>query len=127
MPIERLMVPGEPAPFSHYCHVVKARGQIFLSGAVGIAPDGSIPESTAAQFELALKSLDNCLRHAGGLPEHIVKVNVYMTRIGERGLINPFRQAYFGEHRPASTLVEVSALVDPRLSVEIEAIAVLPE
>ncbi len=44
MPIERLMVPGEPVPFSHYCHVVKARGQIFLSGAVGIAPDGSIPE-----------------------------------------------------------------------------------
>jgi 2-iminobutanoate/2-iminopropanoate deaminase len=54
-------------------------------------------------------------------------VNVYMTRIGERGLINPFRQAYFGEHRPASTLVEVSALVDPRLSVEIEAIAVVPD
>ncbi len=66
------------------------------------------------------------LRHAGGLPEHIVKVTIFMTRIGERGLINPVRQAYFGAHRPASTLVEVSALVDPRLRVEIEAIAVLP-
>ena len=50
-----------------------------------------------------------------------------LARIGERGLINPYRQAYFGEHRPASTLVEVSALVDPRLSVEIEAVAVLPD
>ncbi len=127
MSIERFMVPGEPQPFSHYCHVVRAGGQIFLSGAVGIAADGSIPASTAEQFQLALKSLDHCLRHAGGLPEHIVKVNLFMTRIGERALINPFRQAYFGEHRPASTLVEVSALVDPRLSVEIEAIAVLPD
>lgn len=126
MSIERFMVPGEPKPFSHYCHVVRAGCQIFLSGAVGIAADGSIPDSTADQFQLALRSLDQCLRHAGGLPEHIVKVNLFMTRIGERALINPLRQAYFGEHRPASTLVEVSALVDPRLSVEIEAIAVLP-
>ena len=125
MPIERFMVPGEPVPFSHYCHVVKGGGQIFISGAVGIAADGSIPDTTLAQFELAMKSLDNCLRHAGGLPEHIVKVTIFMTRIGERGLINPLRQAYFGVHRPASTLVEVSALVGPRLSVEIEAIAVL--
>ena len=45
----------------------------------------------------------------------------------ERALINPLRQTYFGQHRPASTLVEVSALVDPRLSVEIEAVAVSPD
>jgi 2-iminobutanoate/2-iminopropanoate deaminase len=125
MSIQRFMVPGEPVPFSHYCHVVRAGNQIFISGAVGIAADGSIPESTVEQFELAMKSLDNCLRHAGGAPEHVVKVNIYMTRIGERGQINPLRQVYFGEHRPASTLVEVTALVDPRLSVEIEAIAVI--
>jgi 2-iminobutanoate/2-iminopropanoate deaminase len=125
MTIERHMVPGEPVPFSHYCHVVRAGNQIFLSGAVGIAADGSIPEGTVEQFRLAMRSLDNCLRHAGGLPQHVVKVNIYMTRIGERGQINPLRQDYFGEHRPASTLVEVSALVDPRLSVEIEAIAVV--
>lgn len=126
MTIERFMVPGEPEPFSHYCHVVRAGTHIYLSGAVGIAADGSIPTTTAEQFKLALHSIDNCLRHAGGLPEHIVKVNVYMTRIAERALINPLRQAYFGLHRPASTLVEVSALVDARLSVEIEAVAVLP-
>lgn len=46
-----------------------------------------------------------------------------MTDIAERPLINPLRIEYFGESRPASTLVEVSALVDPRLKVEIEAVA----
>ena len=88
MTIERFMVPGEPLPFSHYCHVVRAGNHIYLSGAVGIAADGSIPTTTAEQFKLALQSLDNCLRHAGGQAEHIVKVNLYMTRIDERTLIN---------------------------------------
>jgi enamine deaminase RidA (YjgF/YER057c/UK114 family) len=66
-----------------------------------------------------------CLRAAGGLPEHVVKVQVFMTDISERALINQRRIAYFGEHRPASTLVEVSALVDPRMKVEIECNAVV--
>jgi enamine deaminase RidA (YjgF/YER057c/UK114 family) len=55
----------------------------------------------------------------------VVKVNVYMTDISERAAINPIREQYFGEHRPASTLVEVKALVDPRMKVEIEAVAVV--
>jgi enamine deaminase RidA (YjgF/YER057c/UK114 family) len=46
-----------------------------------------------------------------------------MTDVSERPLINPLRIEYFGESRPASTLVEVSQLVDPRLRVEIEATA----
>jgi enamine deaminase RidA (YjgF/YER057c/UK114 family) len=48
-----------------------------------------------------------------------------MTDIKERDLINPARIEYFGDNRPASTLVEVSALVDPRMKVEIEAVAYL--
>jgi enamine deaminase RidA (YjgF/YER057c/UK114 family) len=55
-----------------------------------------------------------------------VKVVVYLTDIHDRRKINPIRQRYFGPHRPASTLVEVSALVSPELKVEIEAQAVLP-
>ena len=71
--------------------------------------------------------MDACLRAAGGLPEHIVKVTVYLTDIADRARINPVRIAYFGEHLPASTLVEVSALVSPEMKVEIEAQALLPD
>jgi len=53
----------------------------------------------------------------------VVKVTIFMTDIAERPLINPLRIEYFGEHRPASTLVEAKALVDPRLKVETEAVA----
>ena len=61
--------------------------------------------------------------HAGGRADQVIKVLVFMTDIAERASINPIRQRYFGEHRPASTLVEVKALVDPRMKVEIEAMA----
>ena len=125
MSIERFMVPGEMEPVSHYCHAVRAGRYIWLSGMVGVAADGSIPNDTAAQFDIALKTIDNCLRHAGGLPNQIIKVQVFMTDIKERELINPARIEYFGDNRPASTLVEVSALVDPRMKVEIEAVAYL--
>ena len=123
MPIERFMVPGEMEPVSHYCHVVKAGDHIWLSGMVGVAADGSMPEDTAEQFQIALDTIDRCLRHAGGRPDQVVKVLVFMTDITERAAINPARIAYFGVHKPASSLVEVSGLVDPRMKVEIEAVA----
>lgn len=123
MPIERLMVDGQLTPVSHYCHVVRAGDWIWLSGMVGMRSDGSIPDGTVEQFQVALDAIDTCLRQAGGRSDQVVKVQVFMTDISERAAINPIRQAYFGEHRPASTLVEVSALVDPRMKVEIEAVA----
>jgi 2-iminobutanoate/2-iminopropanoate deaminase len=123
MPIERILLPGQRAPVSHYCHVVKAGDWIWLSGMTGARADGSIPDGVVEQFEVAMASIDTCLRAAGGRPDQVVKVQVFMTDIKERPLINPLRQKYFGEHRPASTLVEVSGLVDPKMKVEIEAVA----
>jgi enamine deaminase RidA (YjgF/YER057c/UK114 family) len=121
--IARHMVPGQPEPYSHYCHVVRADRHVWVSGAVGIKEDGSIPDTTVEQFRAALASVDACLRHAGAKSKQVVKVTIFMTDISERKAINPLRIEYFGEHRPASTLVEVSQLVDPRLKVEIEAVA----
>jgi enamine deaminase RidA (YjgF/YER057c/UK114 family) len=119
-------VDGQAKPFSHYCHVVKAGNQIWVSGTVGIAADGSIPDGVVEQFEIAIANMDTCLKAVGASAEHVVKVVVYLTDVDDRGKINRIRQRYFGVHRPASTLVEVSALVAPELKVEIEAQAVLP-
>lgn len=92
---------------------------------VGIDPEGRIPVKTFDQFEISIKNLDSILREAGGKPEHIVKVTVFLTNISDRSIINPIRQRYFGKYRPASTLVEVSKLVLPELKVEIEAEAMV--
>ena len=123
--IIRRQVPGQLAPISHYCHVVRADKLIWISGTVGVREDGSIPEDTVEQFRVAMDNLDICLREVGGEPRHIVKVNVYLTDVDDRARINPIRVDYFGPHVPASTLVEVSALVLPELKVEIEAQAVV--
>ena len=127
MTIERFMVKGELEPVSHYCHSVRAGNLIWVSGVVGMRADGAIPNDTGAQFDIAMDALDACLRAAGGKPEHVVKVQVFLTDIAERTSINPRRIDYFGENRPASTLVEVSALVDPRMKVEIECQAAIPD
>lgn len=123
--IERFMVPGQHEPVSHYCHATRAGDRIWISGTVGIAEDGSIPDDAVAQFEVAMRNLDTVLRAAGGTAHQIVKVVVYLTDINDRARINSIRQRYFGDARPASTLVEVSALVLPELKVEIEAEAVV--
>jgi reactive intermediate/imine deaminase len=120
------MVDGQATPFSHYCHVVRAGNLIWVSGALGVAADGSVPDDVGAQAELALASIDACLKAAGAGAANVVKVNVYLTDVNDRAAINPARQRYFGEHRPASTLVGVTALVLPNAKVEIEATAVLP-
>ena len=63
--IERLMLDGQPEPVSHYCHVTKAGNLIWVSGTVGVAADGSVPEDVVAQFELCIANLDACLKAVG--------------------------------------------------------------
>src|SRR5215216_3012038 len=94
MPIERFMVPGELEPVSHYCHVVKAGDFIYLSGMVGMKADGTIPPDTVRQFEIALNSIDTCLRHAGGRLDKMVEL------VHERP--RPSRQRY--SHGPSYSL-----------------------
>lgn len=125
MTIERLMLDELMLPVSHYCHGVRAGERVWVSGMVGCTVDGDIPEDVVAQFRIALDAVDTVLRAVGGGARNVVKVQVFLTDINDRAKINAVRESYFGEHRPASTLLQVSALVDPRMKVEIEAEAVL--
>ncbi len=123
--IKRFLLPDEMEPVSHYCHATRAGDRVWVSGTVGVRSDGTIPEDTAEQFQVAIDTVDRCLKAAGAEAQHVVKVTVLLTDINDRAAINPIRQAYFGEHRPASTLFEVSALVSPEMKVEIEVEAVV--
>lgn len=123
--IQRFLLPDEMEPVSHYCHATRAGDRVWVSGTVGVRPDGTIPEDTAEQFQVAIDAVDRCLKAAGAEARHVVKVTVLLTDINDRAAINPIRQQYFGAHRPASTLFEVSALVSPEMKVEIEVEAVV--
>jgi len=123
--IERFLLPNEMEPFSHYCHVTRAGNHVWVSGMAGVRPDGLIPKDVVEQFQLAIETVDRCLKAAGAKARNVVKVTVLLVDINDRTAINPIRQAYFGEDLPASTLFEVSALVSPEMKVEIDVEAVI--
>lgn len=97
-----------------------------ISGQVAQAPDGSLVggDDAGEQARQCLRNVDALLRAAGASKEDVVKVSVFLTDMADRAAVAAAREAYFGEYRPAATLVQISALVTPALKVEIEATAV---
>jgi 2-iminobutanoate/2-iminopropanoate deaminase len=77
------------------------------------------------QTETVLEHVKTVVEEAGGGMEDIVKVTVFITDMGLYDDIHEVRRRYFEEPFPASSMVEVSALIDPRLLIEIEAVAVV--
>jgi enamine deaminase RidA (YjgF/YER057c/UK114 family) len=63
---------------------------------------------------------------AGAAFSDVLKLTVYLTDVADRTKINPVRQRYFGDSRPASTLIGVNELAVPEMKVEIEAVVGLP-
>lgn len=115
-----------PAPES-YSHAIEATGInriLFVSGQVGMAPDGSIPPDIAGQARQAIANLDAVLAQAGMSNRNIAKCTIFLT---DEANLGPFMEAGAGtlpSPPPATTLVIVKALAHPALLVEIEAIAV---
>ena len=125
---EEVRVAGLAEPISHYTDAVRANGLLFVSGVVPVDAEGRLvgEHDVVAQARQVFENMGAVLTSAGASFADVVKVTVYVTDIDDRPRINPVRQEIFGETRPASTLVEVSALAVPGAKLEIEAVAVLP-
>jgi reactive intermediate/imine deaminase len=121
-------VGGLAEPLSHYTDAVVAGGLVFVSGIVPVNSEGQLvgEGDVVAQAEAVFEAMRIVLAAAGATPADVVKVTVFLTNIDDRPAINPVRQEFFGEARPASTLVEVSRLAVPGAMLEVEAVAVLP-
>ena len=120
-------MPGQPEPISHYTDAVRAGDLLFVSGCVPVDGEGKLVGAgdVVAQARQVFANIGAILAAAGSRPEDVVKVTVFLTDIDERPEINPVRQEFFGDARPASTLVEVSRLAVPGARIEIEAVAVV--
>lgn len=125
---EELSVEGLPSPISHYTDAVRWGDLLFVSGCAAIGPDGSAvaPGDAGAQARVVHEYLGAALRAAGTDFAQVLKVTVFLTDVRDRQVVNEVRKEFFGTARPASTLVEVSALVLPGLVVEVEAVAGIP-
>jgi 2-iminobutanoate/2-iminopropanoate deaminase len=124
---EEIRVPGLADPISHYTDAVRAGDLLFVSGFVPVDGDGRLVggDDVVAQTRQVFANLAAVLTAAGATFADVVKVTVYLTNIEDRARINPVRQEVFCDTRPASTLVEVSALATPGAKVEIDAVALL--
>jgi len=125
---EEIRVPALAEPISHYTDAVRAGEMLFVSGVVPVDGEGRLVggDDVVAQARQVLANLGAVLAAAGATFADVVKVTLYLTDIADRVRINPVRQEVFGEARPASTLVEVSALAVPGAKLEIEAVALVP-
>ncbi len=124
---EEIRVASLAEPVSHFTDAVRAGNLLFVSGFVPVDGDGRLVggDDVVAQVRQVFANLGAVLAAAGATFADVVKVTVYLTDIADRARINPVRQEVFGDTRPASTLVEVSALVVRGAKVEIDAVALL--
>jgi 2-iminobutanoate/2-iminopropanoate deaminase len=115
-------------PISHFTDAVLAGRTLYVSGLVATDERGEVVGlgDVVEQTRQIFRNLKRVLDAAGAGPSDVAKLTIFMRSVDQRPLINPVRQEFFGEHRPASTLVEVSRLVREELLVEIEAVAELP-
>lgn len=112
-----------PTGYSHTAVVPAGTELVFLSGQVGIRPDGSIPSSLAEQAEQMFDNMAAALRAHGLDASALVKLTLFVVAGHDIQTVRNARARLLGSHKPASTAVFVSQLVAPTLFVECEAIA----
>jgi 2-iminobutanoate/2-iminopropanoate deaminase len=111
------------ANYSHATAVPPNARWLYLSGQVGVAPDGTIPGDAAAQAEICFANIRAILREAGMAPADLVRLTTYLIDPRDRADYMAVRDRFVGSPPPASTLVAVAALADPRYRIEVEAVA----
>ncbi len=126
-----LLPEGWPRPKGYANGVAASGRQVFIAGMIGWDAHGVFhSDDFAGQARQALQNIVDVLREAGGKPEHIVRMTWYVTDKREylaagREIGQTFREL-IGSYNAAMTAVEVTALMEDRAKVEIEATAVIP-
>ena len=128
-----IVMAPELAKPSGYAHAVVATGgrTVYLAGMTSQLPDGSVGGvDFVEQYDIAARNLVAVLRAAGGSPEHLVSLQIFVTDVAEyraaRARLREVWHAHFGDHYPAMALLGVRELFDPAARVELMGVAVIP-
>jgi 2-iminobutanoate/2-iminopropanoate deaminase len=118
-----------PKPFSNYSQAVEISGGariLHVAGQVGIDLKGEIPSDERNQHVLAWRNVLAILRSRGMTARNLVDCHVFITNPESVGLYREVRDLMLEGARPAATLLIVTGLADPRLKVEVAAVAAAP-
>jgi enamine deaminase RidA (YjgF/YER057c/UK114 family) len=115
--------PFEPA--IGFSRAVRVGPHVFVSGTAPVWPDGSCDPDPVVQARRCLEIIVAALAEAGASAADVVRTRTFLVDVADAGTIGTAHGEVFGAVRPASTMVAVSALLDPRWKVEIEAEALI--
>lgn len=112
-----------------YSRAVRVGQIIHVAGTTGVDESGAVvgPGDAAAQTTQALRIIEAALAELGASLSDVVRTRIFVTDIGDWEAIGKAHGEFFREIRPATTMVEVSRLIDPAMLVEIEAEAIVDD
>jgi enamine deaminase RidA (YjgF/YER057c/UK114 family) len=124
----RLVSSASPyEPTIGFSRAVRDGRHVFVAGTCAVMPDGGDPPADAyGQAGRCLEIILAALAEAGARPEHVVRTRTFLLDAKDWEEVGRAHGEVFADIRPASTMIVVSALLDPRWLVEIEADALLP-
>lgn len=109
-----------------YCRAIRAGDLVYVTGTAPVAEGGGVfaPGDATAQARRCLEIIEGALADLGVDRTAIVRTRMFVTDISRWEEFGDAHRGFFGEHRPATTMVEVKSLIDPAMLIEIEADAV---